>query len=62
MVFLGFSFVFFCFSYWPKALLKLVELTKFIYKDYGAEEKCCYWEGELYKVDIAVLSVISFCQ
>ena len=27
MVFLGFSFVFFCFSYWPKALLQLVELT-----------------------------------
>ena len=29
MVFLGFSFVFFCFSYWPKALLQLVELTLF---------------------------------
>ena len=29
MVFLGFSFVFFCFSYWPKALLQFVELTYF---------------------------------
>ena len=26
-VFLGFSFVFFCFSIWPKAQIQFVELT-----------------------------------
>ena len=36
-VFLGFSFVFFCFSNWPKAQIQFVELTYFYYFSFSRE-------------------------
>ena len=41
-VFLGFSFVFFCFSNWPKAQLQFVELTLTnLWAGYGSRAHLC---------------------